>query len=86
MEAAHIIIRTVLVTKVVFEESMTGTVDGLIIMSDKSNSNPETKPELVIKGGTFKNTGLTLDEFKTYVADGYKATEESAGVYVVTKA
>lgn len=74
------------VTKVVFEESMTGTVDGLIIMSDKSNSNPETKPELVIKGGTFKNTGLTLDEFKTYVADGYKATEESAGVYVVTKA
>ena len=73
-------------TKVVFEESMTGTVDGLIIMSDVSSGNPNTKPELVIKGGTFKNTGLTLDEFKSYVADGYKVTENTDGSWTVTKA
>ena len=57
-----------------------------VFAGTKTYSYAATKPELIIKGGTFKNTGLTLDQFKNFVADGYKATEESAGVYVVTKA
>lgn len=59
---------------VVFDENMTGTVDGIIEM---------TGGNLIIKGGTFKNTGMDFETFQKYVADGYVATEGN-GVYTVT--
>ena len=59
---------------VVFDENMTGTVDGIIEM---------TGGNLIIKGGTFKNTGMDFGTFHKYVADGYVATDDN-GVYTVT--
>ena len=62
---------------VVIDENMTGTIDGKIEM---------TGGNLIIKGGTFKNTSMDFDTFESYVADGYTATDNGNGVYTVTKA
>ena len=76
-------------TSVVFEESMTGTVDGKIDVYCYRNNNV-VKPvddggaTLVIKGGTFINSGLTLEQFKAFVPTGYKVTEVNGG-FKVTK-
>ena len=51
-----------------------GSFDGKINVSDKCT--------LSISGGTFQNTGLTLEQFKAYVADGHTVTEAN-GVYTV---
>lgn len=76
---------------VTFDENFTGVCDGRIEIYCYNTSNTPTVRNvddggatLTIKGGTFKNTGLTLDEFKKYVADGYKVTEVD-GVYFVTE-
>ena len=52
-----------------------GTFDGgIYIINDAS---------LEIMGGTFTNTGLTLEQFKAYVPSGYKVSEYN-GTYTVT--
>lgn len=61
---------------VVIDESMTGTVDGKIEM---------TGGNLIVKGGTFKNTGMELEKFKSYVADGYTVTVNTDGSWIVGK-
>ena len=77
-------------TSVVFEESMTGTVDGKIDVYCYRN-NKVVKPvddggaTLVIKGGTFKNSGLTLTQFKAFVPSGYTVTTNADGSYTVSK-
>ena len=77
-------------THVVFDESMTGTVDGKIDVYCSSNSGT-VKPvvdggaTLVIKGGTFKNSGLTLAEFKAFVPSGYTVTTNADGSFTVSK-
>ena len=70
---------------VVIDENMTGTIDGKIDVYCYGTAKLDAKPgaTLVIKGGTFKNTGLTLDEFKAYVADGYAVTEHTDGSWTV---
>ena len=77
-------------TSVVFEESMTGTVDGKIDVYCYRN-NRVVKPvddngaTLVIKGGTFKNSGLSLEQFKAFVPAGYNVTTNADGSYTVSK-
>ena len=77
-------------TSVVFEESMTGIVDGKIDVYCYRN-NRVVKPvddggaTLVIKGGTFKNSGLTLEQFKAFVPSGYTVTTNTDGSYTVSK-
>lgn len=77
-------------TSVVFDETMTGTVDGKIDVYCYRN-NKVVKPVddggalLVIKGGTFKNSGLTLDQFKAFVPTGYTVTTNADGSYTVSK-
>ena len=77
-------------THVVFDESMTGTVDGKIDVYCYRN-NKVVKPvddggaTLVIKGGTFKNSGLTLAKFKAFVPSGYTVKTNADGSYTVTK-
>lgn len=61
---------------VVIDENMTGTINGKIEI---------TGGNLIIKGGTFKNTAMDFETFQSYVADGYTATNTD-GVYTVTKA
>ncbi len=39
---------------------------------------------LVINGGTFKNTGLELNAFSNFVADGYKVVTNADGSWTVT--
>ncbi len=73
---------------VIIDENMTGTVDGKIDVYKYANNtvdknNPE-KATLIIKGGTFKNTGLNTAEFEKFVAEGYKVVENN-GVYTVSK-
>ena len=76
-------------TSVTFEESMTGIVDGKIDVYCYRN-NKMVKPVddggaiLVIKGGTFINSGLTLDEFKAFVPAGYTVTVNADGSFTVT--
>lgn len=75
---------------VTIDEHMTGTVDGKICVYRYENEQEyyENCPlaKLIIKGGTFKNTGLTLEQFSAFVASGYKAVETETGVYKVEKA
>ena len=77
-------------THVVFDESMTGTVDGKIDVYCYRNGKV-VKPvtdggaTLVIKGGTFKNSGLTLPKFKAFVPSGYTVKTNADGSYTVTK-
>lgn len=55
-----------------------GTFDGKINVGAKNAS-------LNITSGTFKNTGMTLEQFSKYVVDGSTVTEVD-GAYVVTAA
>ncbi len=77
-------------TSITFDETMTGTVDGKIDVYCY-RSGAVVKPVddggavLTIKGGTFKNSGLTLDEFKTFVPAGYTVTTNADGSYTVSK-
>ena len=69
---------------------MTGTVDGKIDVYCYRNGKT-VKPvkdggaTLVIKGGTFKNSGLTLTEFKAFVPSGYTVTTNTDGSFTVSK-
>lgn len=75
---------------VVFDESMTGTVDGKIEVYCWRNENTIIRPvddggaTLIIKGGTFKNCGLTLEQFKEFVPAGYTVTTNSDGSFTVS--
>ena len=77
-------------THVVFDESMTGTVDGKIDVYCYRNGDT-VKPvddggaTLVIKGGTFKNSGLTLAKFKAFVPSGYTVTTNADGSFTVSR-
>ena len=77
-------------THVVFDESMTGTVDGKIDVYCYRGTRV-VKPvvdggaTLVIKGGTFKNSGLTLEQFKAFVPSGYTVTTNADGSFTVSK-
>ena len=77
-------------THVVFDETMTGTVNGKIDVYCYRN-NRVVKPvddggaTLVIKGGTFKNSGLTLEQFKAFVPAGYTVTTTEDGSFTVSK-
>ena len=77
-------------THVEFDESMTGTVDGKIDVYCYRGSSV-VKPvddggaTLVIKGGTFKNSGLTLEQFKAFVPSGYTVTTNADGSFTVSK-
>ena len=51
-----------------------GTFDGLIQIASGAT--------LTISGGSFANTGLTLEQFKAYVAPGCTVTEQG-GAYIV---
>ena len=71
----------------IIDETMTGTIDGKIdVYQYPVKPEANTKAELIIKGGTFKNTGLTLEEFKDFVPDGYEVIENTDGSWTVTKA
>lgn len=77
-------------THVVFEESMTGTVDGKIAVycyrdGKVVNEVDDGGATLVIKGGTFKNSGLSEDAFKAFVPTGYTVTKNADGSYTVSK-
>lgn len=75
---------------VTIDEYMTGTVDGKICVykyeDQKEDYDNCPLAKLIIKGGTYKNTGLTLEQFKVFVANGYEAKETEPGVYEVGKA
>ena len=77
-------------THVVFDESMTGTVDGKIDVYCYRGGRVIKPVEdggatLVIKGGTFKNSGLSLEQFKKFVPSGYKVTTNSDRSFTVSK-
>ena len=76
-------------TSVTFDETMTGIVDGKIDVH-RYRSNRVVKPvddggaTLTIMGGTFVNSGLTLEQFKAFVPAGYTVTETN-GSFTVSK-
>ena len=77
-------------TSVTFDETMTGIVDGKIDVYCY-RSNRVVKPvddggaTLTIMGGTFVNSGLTLEQFKAFVPAGYTVTTNTDGSYTVSK-
>ena len=77
-------------TSVTFDETMTGTVDGKIDVYCYRN-NRVVKPVddggavLTIMGGTFVNSGLTLEQFKAFVPTGYTVTTNTDGSFTVSK-
>ena len=77
-------------TSVTFDETMTGTVDGKIDVYCYRNSKV-VKPvddggaTLTIMGGTFVNSGLTLEQFKAFVPAGYTVTTNANGSFTVSK-
>ena len=75
-------------TSVTFDETMTGTVEGKIKVYCYRNGNEIAVDDggatLTIMGGTFVNSGLTLDQFKAFVPAGYTVTETN-GSYTVSK-
>ena len=77
-------------TSVTFDETMTGTVDGKIDVYCYGNSGV-VKPVvdggavLTIMGGTFVNSGLTLEQFKAFVPAGYTVTTNANGSFTVSK-
>ena len=77
-------------TSVIFDETMTGTVDGKIDVYCYRNGKV-VKPVddggaiLVIKGGTFINSGLTLEQFKAFVPAGYTVTTNADSSFTVSK-
>lgn len=74
---------------VVIDDTMSGTIDGKIkVYCSDSENRPVTDrgATLVIMGGTFKNSGLTLDEFRAFVPEGYTVTQVDDGSFQVNKA
>ena len=77
-------------TSVTFDETMTGTVNGKIDVYCYRNSGV-VKPVddggavLTIMGGTFVNSGLTLEQFKAFVPTGYTVTTNTDGSFTVSK-
>ena len=77
-------------TSVTFDETMTGTVNGKIDVYCYRNSGV-VKPVddggavLTIMGGTFVNSGLTLEQFKAFVPAGYTVTTNTDGSFTVSK-
>lgn len=75
-------------THVVFDATMTGTVDGKIEVYCYRNG-VAVKPvddggaTLTIMGGTFINSGLTLAEFQAFVPTGYAVTTNADGSFTV---
>lgn len=77
-------------TSVTFDETMTGTVDGKIDVYCYRNGKVVQPVDdggamLTIMGGTFKNSGLSLEEFKKFVPAGYSVTENNDGSFTVGK-
>ena len=78
-------------TSVTFDETMTGTVDGKIDVYCYRNSSVvrpvnDGGAVLTIMGGTFANSGLTLEQFKAFVPTGYTVTTNANGSFTVSKA
>lgn len=77
-------------TSVTFDETMTGIVNGKIDVYCYRN-NRVVKPVddggavLTIMGGTFMNSGLTLEQFKAFVPTGYTVTTNADGSFTVSK-
>ena len=77
-------------TSVTFDETMTGTVNGKIDVYCYRNGKT-VKPVddggavLTIMGGTFINSGLTLEQFKAFVPTGYTVTTNTDGSFTVSK-
>ena len=77
-------------TSVTFDETMTGTVNGKIDVYCYRNGKT-VKPVddggavLTIMGGTFVNSGLTLEQFKAFVPTGYTVTTNTDGSFTVSK-
>ena len=77
-------------TSVTFDETMTGTVDGKIdVYCYRSGSIVKPVVDggavLTIMGGTFVNSGLTLEQFKAFVPAGYTVTTNADGSLTVSK-
>ena len=77
-------------TSVTFDETMTGIVDGKIDVycySDSGVVRPvvDGGATLTIMGGTFVNSGLTLEQFKAFVPAGYTVTTNADGSFTVSK-
>ena len=78
-------------TSVTFDETMTGIVNGKIDVYCYRNGVGVVKPVndggavLTIMGGTFANSGLTLEQFKAFVPTGYTVTTNTDGSFTVSK-
>lgn len=77
-------------TSVTFDETMTGTVNGKIdVYCYRSGSIVKPVDDggavLTIMGGTFVNSGLTLEQFKAFVPTGYTVTTNADGSFTVGK-
>ena len=77
-------------TLVTFDETMTGTVNGKIdVYCYRSGSIVKPVDDggavLTIMGGTFVNSGLTLEQFKAFVPTGYTVTTNADGSFTVGK-
>ena len=76
-------------TSVTFDETMTGIVDGKIAVYCYRNGSEIAVDDggatLTIMGGTFKNSGLTLEQFKAFVPAGYTVTTNADGSFTVSK-
>ena len=77
-------------TSVTFDETMTGTVDGKIAVYCYRDGAVVTPVDdggatLTIMGGTFVNSGLTLEQFKAFVPAGYTVTTNANGSFTVSK-
>ena len=78
-------------TSVTFDETMTGIVNGKIDVYCYRNGVGVVKPVndggavLTIMGGTFANSGLTLEQFKAFVPTGYTVTTNADGSFTVSK-
>ena len=77
-------------TSVTFDETMTGTVNGKIAVycyRDGAVVTPvvDGGAVLTIMGGTFVNSGLTLEQFKAFVPTGYTVTPNADGSFTVSK-
>ena len=77
-------------TSVTFDETMTGTVNGKIAVYCHRSGQPDRPvvdggATLTIMGGTFVNSGLTLEQFKAFVPTGYTVTTNTDGSFTVSK-
>ena len=77
-------------TSVTFDETMTGTVNGKIAVYCHRSGQPDRPvvdggATLTIMGGTFVNSGLTLEQVKAFVPAGYTVTTNANGSFTVSK-